>query len=485
MRSLRRLPISPVLVCLLLIVPTMIVYSQNGTSDTRTFYGNAGEHAQITVQSGNSLIVELYAPDDPETPIAGNDDSDGDGVVELDLELPITGAYTIEIYSSDMETPGDYEISILINGEELPPPNNCIVRIDGQGWHASGGSGGVSNVPGDVAEFGAVADVILQSAPNIGSDPVAILVVDDFSAGTAPDDALNMLLTGTPVESLDIIHGEMVYAHINSLLEAAGLNQIFSDDDHTDWEANGVPLVTVVKVRVTNYNTVAVSDEIGTHVRLLEDNSPLSQPIFRFVVNMSFSILPCDTANPYQEFTQGTPGASLRDFYEQTIDSNGDLVAFRQWLMGQLALVQSDPLLNLSIDFTDGDQGDFFTENSVLIASAGNEPELDFPLYPGAWDTVIGVSAYEGDPNTRTIWNGSSIGDAILSGAWYQFRGEEFYYAGTSFAAPVMSIIAALRLTNAANECPFDQVPPLMAASAYPDVASIPPIDKLLVDAGC
>jgi hypothetical protein len=59
------------------------------------------------------------------------------------------------------------------------------------------------------------------------------------------------------------------------------------------------------------------------------------------------------------------------------------------------------------------------------------------------------------------------------------------YYAGTSFAAPVMSVIAALRLTHSAQECPFNQAPPVIAAATYPDVTSIPRLEDILQAAGC
>ena len=118
-----------------------------------------------------------------------------------------------------------------------------------------------------------------------------------------------------------------------------------------------------------------------------------------------------------------------------------------------------------------------------LAASAGNEPDLDFPLFPSGWNTVIGVSAYEGNRGAQVPWMGSSIGDVIFTGAWYEYENTGLYYAGTSFAAPVMSVFTALRLTIGANACPFYEAPPAMATGWYNDLASVPSLELLLTEA--
>jgi hypothetical protein len=117
--------------------------------------------------------------------------------------------------------------------------------------------------------------------------------------------------------------------------------------------------------------------------------------------------------------------------------------------------LQSDPLR----DFI-RQQRDYMI---VPVASAGNFKQRK-PFYPARWPEVISVSANEGD-NLR-FWAHSNDGDISVPGAWFLFDDGK-YRAGTSFAAPVVSMLIAIDLTQTAPQCTIRGNTPTLAHGAY------------------
>jgi hypothetical protein len=61
------------------------------------------------------------------------------------------------------------------------------------------------------------------------------------------------------------------------------------------------------------------------------------------------------------------------------------------------------------------------------------------------------------------LWAASSHGEMMINGAWYQF-GDGNYRAGTSFSAPVASVLIAQYLsTHDLSTCAFREGVPLFA----------------------
>jgi subtilisin family serine protease len=94
----------------------------------------------------------------------------------------------------------------------------------------------------------------------------------------------------------------------------------------------------------------------------------------------------------------------------------------------------------------------------MLIAAAGNENQGDYKVYPASYDPVLGVAALMDDGTSRALWsnyNGAQrdLVDLAAPGLTvfttipgWQYNG--ILGSGTSFAAPMVSGVAALLMTE-------------------------------------
>jgi subtilisin family serine protease len=108
------------------------------------------------------------------------------------------------------------------------------------------------------------------------------------------------------------------------------------------------------------------------------------------------------------------------------------------------------------------------------VASAGNFGNTEFgtmtfSLLPGAWREVVSVGGLAGeDMSNRNPWINSNPGEIVAPAAWYQYitpnnQPTAGYYAGTSFAAPAVSVMGAVQLSAELVSCSFDTMPPYFA----------------------
>ncbi len=104
------------------------------------------------------------------------------------------------------------------------------------------------------------------------------------------------------------------------------------------------------------------------------------------------------------------------------------------------------------------------SEHAVLVASAGNENQGETPVYPASYDSVIGVGATEIGNDTRapfSNYNGTetTLVDLIAPGVniFTTIPGSVYdglYTNGTSFAAPMVSGVAALLQSHYPSQSP-------------------------------
>ncbi|NQU42006.1 S8 family serine peptidase [bacterium] len=90
----------------------------------------------------------------------------------------------------------------------------------------------------------------------------------------------------------------------------------------------------------------------------------------------------------------------------------------------------------------------------LLVAAAGNENQGDLPVYPASYDYVIGVGALADDGQTRASFSNydgldDSLVELVAPGdtVFSTIPGSQYngtYGSGTSFAAPMVSGVAAL-----------------------------------------
>jgi subtilisin family serine protease len=350
---------------------------------------------------------------------------------------------------------------------------NCGISLAGQGYHISGGTGGITTEPQDIiVEFDQPDITEAVSRISTGAEPVAILIVDDFVNGNQPLEIWESIVNEDVASRADIAHGWMVYQHLIFQLDNLVANGVLSGRDTieynvlpsgmltTRYEINGAGLL-IVQVPATDgvdYSTEMIASQVDTAL------AELSGEYSRFIVNMSLVILPCDTVSSFLETSSSAP-ISLEEYYELVVATDARFPTFEAWIEAQFngVDVNQDPLLQLIQEAA--------SPSIVFAASAGNYgPSLRFALYPGALPEVISV--------TDNNWPEANIGEVSLPAAWYHFpvntSGIDVYYAGTSFAAPLFSLIAALYLTNPDIGYPFDTMPPLMAVDS-----EIPAIDWL------
>jgi hypothetical protein len=107
----------------------------------------------------------------------------------------------------------------------------------------------------------------------------------------------------------------------------------------------------------------------------------------------------------------------------------------------------------------------------IPVAAAGNFKWKN-PFFPARWGEVLSVSAMEGEDVAR--WSHSNNGDVSVPGAWYLFD-DENYRAGTSLAAPAVSMMVAVDLTQDTPICGLRGSAPELTRGRYEN--------RLLLDA--
>lgn len=156
---------------------------------------------------------------------------------------------------------------------------------------------------------------------------------------------------------------------------------------------------------------------------------------------------------------QGVPPELIDDYFQQLAGNASDedeLSGLRGLLQGYLAQSASSG-------------GSFAV---IPIASSGNyRPWLGAaPLAPARWPEVIAVGATVG--NNGPIWQFAHDANAIAPGVGFK-DGTNSSIAGTSFAAPFVSMAAAQWLTYP-SACIFDGVNPPVVTASMPKTSNTP-----------
>ncbi|NDJ77170.1 MAG: hypothetical protein GYB65_13020 [Chloroflexi bacterium] len=373
------------------------------------------------------------------------------------------------------------------------PVDNCAVTpfdIAGQGRYTiSGASGGT--VPPGVSRDQIVDPLLrdLQLATNIGREPVAVLVIDDFfeyrdevAHGRLVTDQLIAMIQGNPIYDFEP-------------------RRMYNDPVVWAWEPDGgYGALYVVEVDTENYDTSQLRSRVEDTANLVIDYLGVR----RLVLNMSFALIPCETpvynlrelraqrvvGETERQTLIAEVGASSRIDVEVRTDArsitSSSLVAeegtqrtARMLTVYAIDTAEADesgaldPLHDLIRGMT---SGTYWSPNRevmvVAVGSAGNFGRNLDSFAPASWPEVISTSAYIG---LDTEWEGSNKGQVMLPGGLYPVG--DLYVIGTSFSAPVMSMNMAFYLTNSS----LCSSPPLdldLQDFLDPDIVDV-------VDAGC
>jgi hypothetical protein len=374
---------------------------------------------------------------------------------------------------------------------------NCVVtpdRILGQAFSGTAGAAGETSEEGLTPEGEVIESEGLAASPewiaenlsvaSPGQEPVAILVIDDFSSD--------------PTETDPASHGWLVWEVFQQL--------------HAQLPQEAADRITLQQVDVADeagYRSDLIVPALQSAIDAL-----VAQGKRRFVLNMSFVFVPCRDRGVNFDFgafideNRDNPGHSLVDqlggnsqyvrqmlqdarigYVEETgltrleqeapRGSQALQVRSGQAAVGELPPTPSNPLPvfqeeDLSVlrlfnnrTLQSDPLRDFLRSQRdvivVPVASAGNFKQRH-PFYPARWPEVISISANEG--NDVRFWLHSNNGDISVPGAWFLFD-DGLYRAGTSFAAPVASMIIAVDLTQTDPICEIRGNAPTLAHGSY------------------
>lgn len=314
----------------------------------------------------------------------------------------------------------------------------------------------------------------LRLQPGADNPTVVILVVDDF--GPAGNDHYFWPTIHATVESLrehqengTLPHGVLVAEHLAELLRRTGLGHAFIGDaapgpHRVFWWNQGAPATPEPAFILQMLNTNGLdSSGIVSLMReqILHWNGQAAQvsgfhlePVTRFVINMSFVLLPCAVTDDLAASGLG----SFEDYVAAVAVVNG--ADPRQASEAVTAAPAVDPFAEF-FDCPFGNPADPWgacyneggpasVEMLVPVASAGNFG-LDFPLYPAAYPQVIAVGSFDVEAGSSFAQSAA----AYSNGANVLAPGGLFFltssnsstrtvgYAGTSFAAPYVSVMMA------------------------------------------
>ncbi len=368
---------------------------------------------------------------------------------------------------------------------EMSLPGQGLQAV-GAGLQAVGAVGGL--FVGDPADFVGTTvtpERLVQDLWQVVGEPsyhdrVAILIVDDFG-GTYQLPAA--LLSGAAVsesqlqawaDSGELAHGALVLQHLLRMLTEMGFVNGSDTTNHTTGEP--------IYIRWTDDGGKLVVQTVDTHDRdteeivsvlrasLLDLATTEGHEFKRFVVNMSFAVVPCAVAADL--------GASAVETFEEYVSALRTLNGIGSQYEDELAELLTAPLgagddallayLDCPLPVVGKSRCDGWTYpkgaavNAIVhVAAAGNLGH-DFPLYPSAWPTVISTSSLDvvGDGLYSVARSSfANSGEVAAPGALYELvsgPGQVVAYAGTSFSAPVVTLFSALDLITAGRCDPGD-----------------------------
>lgn len=267
-----------------------------------------------------------------------------------------------------------------------------------------------------------------------------------------------------------VSHGAVVHEVVTTVLQLNGYDhmgtpvaaQTGSPVYQIDKYANGQNGIVVVSVDTDGFTPQGVLDALNYARQETQDLLP-EDDLQRFVVNMSFAVIPCEslpTIAAYEAFLLAAEidGTTWGDYREVM-----DRVLSRAIQTIQVAAEDVDPSMIYEYEYSDSDLSS--STDTIVVAASGNAG-VDYPFYPAAFDYVVSVSSSAEDAlYTSTFPKAlfSNAGEVMMPGIWPSASASvfdsqlpsELTVEGTSFAAPRLSAVLALYLVelNGVNYC--------------------------------
>ncbi|MEM6428466.1 MAG: hypothetical protein AAF708_04435 [Deinococcota bacterium] len=279
-------------------------------------------------------------------------------------------------------------------------------------------------------------------APHNVEDAVALVILDYFEFGDFDIDFKMENFTDFIRDGESLTHGDSVLYHTLSLLSSFGSSFARTDDGFVFPNLG----VVVIPQEIGN----GTLGEISSRIDAIRDGSAFNDEYREIVVNMSFGLVPCGLIREFLE------GLTLGEY---TLATSGNLLGSITDDETVVATV-SRRLMEIFFGIANNASGSLPTSSGdvsiTYIAAAGNFGLL-YPMFPGAWEYVTSVSAtndYD-DSNAGEI---ASLGGSI--GFIQNLFGDvedlsEYASLGTSYAAPVVSVFAALDMSSENQLCTY------------------------------
>lgn len=362
----------------------------------------------------------------------------------------------------------------------------------GAGLQAVGAIGGMFQGPSSA--FGASLITAAGVADELGAalvggptdKNVALFIVDDFSQGLELPSALFGANPDLEALAGQVSHGALVLHHVKAMAEVLvgngnwGSGYLGDQMKYYLTDANGNHLF-IQTIDVGNYDT----DDIPAKVRYFLAKYGASYSSLNtnyMVVNMSFAVVPCSVQH---DFATTVGLATFEDYVAAlaTVNDIGDNYLSDLGKLVSLPVnVANDPLLTYfecplpTASSCDGaDAHHAAAKGIVHVASSGNYGNA-YALFPAASPLVISVGSSEPSSSGYVPAAYSNDGEVAAPGGLFELANVNdnvVAYAGTSFAAPIVSLYLALDMMQDHARCPVPQVssqplsPPSLATGEY------------------
>lgn len=363
----------------------------------------------------------------------------------------------------------------------------------GAGLQAVGAVGGLfqgqtSSFNGTLVSPAQIGDELYGQFLNTGNSKRSVIfVVDDFSNGfELPAAALQ---PGTDLATLtgQISHGTLVLHHVLEILASMDhgtgndVYQIsqgaFDGQPYYEYSYLGTEFF-VQAVNVGQFDTDTIADrlrEAMLHYGEVEGASIM-------VVNMSFAIVPCSVLSDYSS----TSGLATFEAYLGALAAHNHVGSEYLDQLDELVSTPvglgSDPLLAFTgcpLPSTDGLACDgtgldganptlAITRSLYLVASSGNYGN-SYSLYPAAATNVVSVGSLAAAAGGYSAAGYSNLAGIAAPGGLFELAsggGNTVAYAGTSFAAPIVSLF--LGIDGMSNSPVCGETPPGAAPELAP-----------------
>lgn len=369
----------------------------------------------------------------------------------------------------------------------------------GAGLQAVGAVGGLfqgatGSFPPSLVTPAAVGGELVGQLPDdfFGSIDTVLLVVDDFGAGIQLPPGL--FEAGADLDALapGISHGALVLHHLLQLattaLPEASLPPVTGagpgGQPYFEF-GSGYARLFIQVVDVGEMNTDDIPGEIRAAIEAYGGEGGIGA--YTMFVNMSFAVVPCSVLQDYHNATQ------LETFDEYVgalaaVNGIGDQYAGDlDRLVSTPVAVADDALLRYlacplpgtsdGVPVCDGsgptsdDHGP--VDRLVHVAASGNYGN-DYALYPAASPFVVSVGSLERAGSGYAASTYSNLAEVVAPGGLFELTsgaGRTVAYAGTSFAAPVVTLFLAIDGMDTSSRCFMSgrdpSEPPDLATGTY------------------